>query len=229
MPQFLKRWGIDTPDSFVIDPMSKLCGGDYAAPVIDQYPTHKITRDFSLPTIFPLLRAVKSIKIDGTNTTEFLLTGANSWGETNLNALKEGKSQFDDKIDIKGPVSVAVIATREISVKEPEQKTDTNIKKDSPTTKTTKNIKEARLTVIGDSDFASNKYFNFSGNGDLFLNVTSYLVEEENLISIRPKERKNRPLSLTGDQGMLILMLGVLAPALTILFGVRIWWRRRSL
>jgi ABC-type uncharacterized transport system involved in gliding motility auxiliary subunit len=194
--------------------------------VVAQYPTHKITRDFSLPTIFPLLRAVKSIKIDDTNTTEFLLTGANSWGETNLDALKEGKSQFDDKIDIKGPVSVAVIATREISVKEPEQKTETDIKKDSPTTK---NIKEARLTVIGDSDFASNKYFNFSGNGDLFLNVTSYLVEEENLISIRPKERENKPLSLTSDQGMLVLMLGVLAPALTIFFGVRIWWRRRSL
>jgi ABC-type uncharacterized transport system involved in gliding motility auxiliary subunit len=226
MPQFLKRWGIDTPDSFVIDPMSKLFGGDYAAPVVDQYPTHKITRDFSLPTIFPLLRAVRPIKIDGTNTTEFLLTGANSWGETNLNALKKGESQFDDKIDIKGPVSVAVIATREISSKEPEKNTNTDIKKDSPTTK---NIKEARLTVIGDSDFASNKYFNFSGNGDLFLNVTSYLVEEENLISIRPKERENKPLSLTSDQGMLILMLGVLAPAFTIFFGVRIWWRRRSL
>ncbi len=226
MPQFLKRWGIDTPDSFVIDPMSKLFGGDYAAPVVNQYPTHKITRDFSLPTIFPLLRAVKSTKIDGINSTEFLLTGANSWGETNLNALKEGKSQFDDQIDIKGPVSVAVIATREIPIKELEQKTDTDIKKDSSTTKKTK---EAHLTVIGDSDFASNKYFNFSGNGDLFLNVASFLVEEENLISIRPKERENRPLSLSSDQGMFILMLSVLAPALTVLFGVRTWWRRRSL
>jgi len=226
MPPFLKRWGIDTPDSFVIDPMSKLFGGDYAAPVVSQYPTHKITRDFSLPTIFPLLRVVRPMKIDGTNTTEFLLTGANSWGETNLNALKEGTSQFDDKIDIKGPVSVAVIATRETSVKEPDKKADTDIKKDSSTTK---KIKEARLTVIGDSDFASNKYFNFSGNGDLFLNIASFLVEEENLISIRPKERENRPLSLTSDQGKFILMLGVLAPALTIFFGVRTWWRRRSL
>ena len=33
---FLKQWGIDTPDSFVIDPMSKLFGGDYAAPVVSQ-------------------------------------------------------------------------------------------------------------------------------------------------------------------------------------------------
>ena len=81
----------------------------------------------------------------------------------------------------------------------------------------------------GASTLFASMYFNFSGNGDLFLNVTSYLVEEENLISIRPKERENKPLSLTSDQGMLILMLGVLAPVLTIFFGVRIWWRRRSL
>jgi len=85
------------------------------------------------------------------------------------------------------------------------------------------------LTVIGDSDFAGNQYFNFSGNGDLFLNVASFLAEEENLISIRPKERKNSPLSLTSDQGMLILMLGLLTPSFVIFLGVRTWWRRRRL
>ena len=62
--------------------------------------------------------------------------------------------------------------------------------------------------VIGDSDFASNQYFNFSGNGDFFLNTASFLAEEENLISIRPKERKSNPVSLTRSQGMYILMLG---------------------
>jgi ABC-type uncharacterized transport system involved in gliding motility auxiliary subunit len=74
-----------------------------------------------------------------------------------------------------------------------------------------------------------NKYFNFSGNGDLFLNTTSFLAEEENLISIRPKERKNTPLSLTSTQGVFILMLGVLTPSLVVLMGIRTWWRRRSL
>jgi ABC-type uncharacterized transport system involved in gliding motility auxiliary subunit len=224
MEDFLKQWGIDAPDSFVIDPMSKLFGGDYAAPVVSQYVPHEITRDFALPTIFPLLRTVSSIKSTDANTTEFLLTGANSWGETNLDVLKDGKSQFDEKSDIKGPVSVAVISTRKVStegVKEPE-----NNKKEP--TANLKSIK-AHLTVIGDSDFAGNQYFNFSGNGDLFLNVASFLAEEENLISIRPKERKNSPLSLTSDQGVFILILGLLVPSLVIFFGVRTWWRRRRL
>jgi ABC-type uncharacterized transport system involved in gliding motility auxiliary subunit len=226
MEGFLKQWGIDTPDSFVIDPMSKLFGGDYAAPVVSQYVAHEITRDFALPTIFPLLRTVTAIKNTEADTTEFLLTGANSWGEKNLDDLKDGKSQFDENSDIKGPVAVAVVSTREIpteGITEPQN----NNKKD-PTTKQT-NIKKAHLTVIGDSDFAGNQYFNFSGNGDLFLNVASFLAEEENLISIRPKERKNSPLSLTSDQGIFILMFGLLTPSFVIFIGVRTWWRRRHL
>jgi len=226
MEGFLKQWGIDAPDSFVIDPMSKLFGGDYAAPVVSQYVAHEITRDFALPTIFPLLRTVTAIKSTDADATEFLLTGANSWGETNLDVLKEGKSQFNDKSDIKGPVSVAVISTREVPV-EGTKEAEKNNKPDS--TADLKNTKKAHLTVIGDSDFAGNQYFNFSGNGDLFLNVASFLAEEENLISIRPKERKNSPLSLTSDQGMLILMLGLLTPSFVIFIGVRTWWRRRRL
>jgi len=224
---FLKKWGIDVPDSFVIDPLSKLFGGDYAAPVVSQYMMHKITRDFVLPTIFPLLRTVKAIQADGKETTEFLQTGANSWGETNLTALKGGKSQFDEKTDIKGPVPVAVVSSRETPASETEQKPKGDDEKDS--TNSSKSTNTAHLVVIGDSDFASNKYFNFSGNGDLFLNTASYLVEEENLISIRPKERKSSPLSLTRGQGMFILMLGILTPSLVIFIGVRTWWRRRRL
>ncbi len=226
MDTFLKRWGIDVPDSFVIDPMSKLFGGDYAAPVVSQYVAHEITSDFALPTIFPLLRTVTTLESDYADTTEFLLTGNNSWGETNFSALNEGKSQFDEKSDIKGPVPVAVVSIREIPIEEKENLKSDN-KKNSPGD--IKNIKKAYLTVIGDSDFAGNQYFNFSGNGDLFLNVASFLAEEESLISIRPKERKNSPLSMTSDQGMFILMLGLLTPSLVIFIGVRTWWRRRRL
>jgi len=225
MEDLLKRWSIDIPDSFVIDPMSKLFGGDYAAPVVSQYIVHDITRDFVLPTIFPLLRMVKAGKVDGIKTTEFLQTGANSWGETNLVALNEGKSQFDEKSDFKGPVPVAVISTRETPIQGPKLNPDG----DTKTSTTSKNTRQAQLVVIGDSDFVGNKYFNFSGNGDLFLNTTSFLAEEENLISIRPKERKNTPLSLTSTQGVFILMLGVLTPSLVVLMGIRTWWRRRSL
>ena len=254
MEEFLKRWGIEVPETLVIDPDSRLFGGDYAAPVVSQYTVHAITRDFALATIFPLLRAVKSTEAEGVKVTELLQTGTSSWGETDLDAVNAGKARFDEGIDLKGPVSVAVIATREIT--DTKQKTDdsnvvlrqaqddmemkdavlrqaqddigTGGEKNLDETK--KNVKYANLVVIGDSDFVGNKYFNFSGNGDLFLNTVSYLANEENLISIRPKERKNSPLSLTRIQGILIFTLGsVVVPACVVFVGIRKWWRRRRL
>ena len=45
-------------------------------------------------------------------------TGSNSWGETDLTALKRRQSEFDAQVDIKGPVSVAVVSSREIPANE---------------------------------------------------------------------------------------------------------------
>ena len=84
--------------------------------------------------------------------------------------------------------------------------------------------------VIGDSDFANNTYFNFSGNGDFFLNTASWLAEEENLIAIRPKERKDTPIHLTSDWGSAIFLLGtIIFPGVIVLAGIRNWWTRRRL
>ena len=90
--------------------------------------------------------------------------------------------------------------------------------------------RQPTLLVIGDSDFANNTYFGFSGNGDLFLNAASWLTQNEQLISIRPRERKNNPLQLTRAEGSMIFLLGVIVfPAVVVLVGVRIWGRRRAL
>jgi len=84
--------------------------------------------------------------------------------------------------------------------------------------------------VVGDADFANNRYTNFSGNGDFFLNAVSWLAEEEQLISIRPRERKNTPIQMTQSLGNTIFIMGIIIfPGLIAAIGVRIWWRRRRL
>jgi len=47
LENFLARWGIELKEDLVIDPMSKMFGGDYAAPVVSQYMMHDITKDFA--------------------------------------------------------------------------------------------------------------------------------------------------------------------------------------
>jgi ABC-type uncharacterized transport system involved in gliding motility auxiliary subunit len=93
--------------------------------------------------------------------------------------------------------------------------------------KTKKYGKEARTVVIGDSDFASNQYFNHQRNGDLFLNVISWLAEDEDLISIRPKSQENRAIVLTSAGATTLFWLAVVLLPVSALFG-GIWvWRRR--
>jgi len=224
---FLSRWGIGLQEDIVIDPMSKLFGGDYAAPVVSQYMIHDITKNFSLPTIFPVLRSVTAKKAEGVEVEELLQTGANSWAEIDFTGKKV---KFDEGVDRKGPVTIAVIASKKIT---PEKKATPDADANETKEKTTpekKSAKQSNLMVVGDSDFANNTYFNFSGNGDFFLNAASWLAEEENLIAIRPRERKDTPIHLTSDWGSAIFLMGtIIFPGVIVLIGIRKWWARRRL
>ena len=42
---------------------------------------------------------------------------------------------------------------------------------------------KARIVVVGTADFASNQFLGAQGNRDFFLNIVSWLAEEEDLIS----------------------------------------------
>lgn len=227
LDEFLSRWGIGLQNDVVIDPMSKMFGGDYASPIVSQYMVHDITKDFTLPTIFPVLRSVVAKQTGGIEVSELLQTGDTSWAETDFGGEKV---QFDEGVDQKGPISIAVIASK-IPASRENPIPGKDIKGDDHTA-TNKNmpVKKSNLVVLGDSDFADNTYFNFSGNGDFFLNTTSWLAEEESLISIRPKERKDAPLHLTNDWGIaLFFSWTILFPGIIVLAGVRKWWTRRQL
>ncbi|HEX2523090.1 MAG TPA: ABC transporter, partial [Terriglobia bacterium] len=91
-----------------------------------------------------------------------------------------------------------------------------------------KHGKEARVVVVGDSDFASNSYFQQQRNGDVFLNAVSWLAEDEDLISVRPKSQENRSISLTrANSSVLFWMTMVLLPGSALISGILVWLRRR--
>ena len=67
-----------------------------------------------------------------------------------------------------------------------------------------KKAAKARIVVVGTADFASNQFLGAQGNRDFFLNVVSWLAEEEDLISIRAKDPKQNPVVLTSAQSRLV-------------------------
>lgn len=225
----LERWGIQLQDDLVVDPMAKMFGSDYTTPIVSIIKPHGTTKDFTLQTIFPLLRSVRAVSQPDIEATEVLFAGTDSWAETQY--MAGGKVRYTEGQDLKGPVPVAVAVTKTLQpAAEGGPAGGGTADGKSANSENVKTSLTANLVVVGDSDYATNNFFNLYGNGDFFLNIASWLLAEENLIAIRPKQRKSSPMPLTQDQGNFAFVVGVgVIPSLMMLAGFRVWWKRRSL
>jgi ABC-2 type transport system permease protein len=82
--------------------------------------------------------------------------------------------------------------------------------------------------VIGSSAWAANSFIGFNGNRDLALNAINWLASDEDLISIRPKDRDDRRITLTRAQMNWVRITSqFLLPIIVVVGGVSVWWRRR--
>ena len=223
---FLEKYGIRPGQDVIVDRLSRVLGGDYLIPVVTQYESHPITREFTLASFFPFARTVDALPGPPQGVTVQVLarTGEGSWAETDRETLKLGQARFDPGKDRRGPVPVGAVAT--VEGKPPAKKGDA--KPAAGPENEPAGPRKARIVAYGTAAFAANNYLNLSGNKDLFLNSISWLAEEEDLISIRPREAKSTPVILTASQGQAALWVGVvLPPAVALLAGVGVGIRRR--
>ncbi len=84
------------------------------------------------------------------------------------------------------------------------------------------------LAVYGDSDFLSNNFIDKGVNRDLVLNTVSYMADEMDLVSIRPKKLKATQLTLKSSDRMGIVLFSVLLPIVCFICSFVIWFRRRE-
>lgn len=114
---------------------------------------------------------------------------------------------------------------------ETEENTPNLEEKETQETDNSKNqqSKEVRLVIIGNSTFATDSLFNQQLNGDVFLNSVQWLANEnDQSLSIRPKEVKNRRINLTPQKANLITILSlVIVPGVGLVAAAITWWRRR--
>jgi ABC-type uncharacterized transport system involved in gliding motility auxiliary subunit len=212
---FLKAWGVTVDDDMILDVSGagRLMGAGPTIPLVLRYETHKITDRFRAMTFFPMARSVQPSKdsVAGVTVETLFRSNAESWGETNLKDLRNSKAAFDEKTDIKGPLSMAVALTKEVK---PASDNGSGTK--------------ARMIVVGNSSFPINAYFPAQGNGNLFLNMVSWLAQDEDLISIRPKSPQDRRILLSeSQQSMLRLFTVILIPGAVLVVGIVVWIRRR--
>jgi ABC-type uncharacterized transport system involved in gliding motility auxiliary subunit len=233
LPSFLAEYGFKLENDIVVDTVSRLLGGDYFMPVVNEYETHAITDKFTYATFFPFARSVEIAepKPEGVTLTALAKTSPNSWSERQLDQ-KEVK--FTPDKDKQGPVNLAAVSSFKTKAAEPSP-APVEAKPGQPAAENAKPKpeaaeKEARMAVVGDSDFAKNRYYSVSGNGNFFLNIANWLTEEADLIAIQPKTQTPRTIQLTPSQGRLLFLVSVIIlPLAVLLLGVSVWVRRRSL
>ena len=212
--ELLSKWGVTFRNDIIIDPMSSFFG-DVASPLITRFGYHQITKDLiGLTTFFPSACSIERTRPQPKDVTITTLARSSdeSWGETNL---KEHRVRFDKDEDTKGPLEIAVVIERTLNPGGGEG-----------------TAQKARMVVFGDSDFVANSLLGSVrgdiGNANLFLNAVSWLAEEEELISIRPKPPRQRMVTMSGTQIRLVLYTSAIILPLTVLIiGLVIWRRRR--
>ena len=90
------------------------------------------------------------------------------------------------------------------------------------------NTPQARLVVLGNSEFMTNGLFEQQLNGDVFLNSVSWLSkQDQQVLSIRPKEAKNRRINLTPQLAQLLTLTVLIIPLIGFTTAGIMWWRRR--
>jgi len=211
--EILKNWHIKPVAALIVDPLSKLLGVDAAVPIIATFSKdNKITKDFQNNCYFPFARPLEILPgaPAGMNVSWFAQTTPKSWGEVDFAQLASGQVKLDAGTDKAGPLTTGI----SVEGKQRDSKA----------------AKNSRLVVYGTSQFATNNYSRFGGNMDLFINSVSWLMEDENLISIRSKAEDPGKVELSQKQGTFIFLLTVIViPLLVAAAGIIIWVLRKRL
>ena len=88
----------------------------------------------------------------------------------------------------------------------------------------------SRVVVFGDSDFATNKFFNQYANGDVLINSIDWAVGQTNLINLTTPQTITRNIKPLGGFALALMALAfvLVIPGLVIAGGVASWLVRRS-
>ena len=202
----VKPFGLSLGKDVVIDRMSTVQGAEATIPIVSKYENqHPITEGFTQRTIFPLSSSV-SILPEKDTAVILAMTSPfpGSWAETNLKGVTEGKAQYEEKSDIKGPIGLMGVA--------------------EGTGQST-----TRVALLGSSSFLVNAYQNQGGNTILFLNSVSWMVNDEGIISFNRPGIEEFPVILSAQHLQMIFVISILVVPI-VFFGAAIFiYRRRRL
>jgi len=202
----LQSWGVTPNKDLILDlnPIGQLAGLGPQVALVTSYDSHAIVNEMKgSATGFPLARSLDVKSADKTTVDKLFESSDSSLATTKLDSPRVDPNDPKNK---KGPLTIAAAGSY----------------------RTGKENAQGRFAVVGSSEWAANSFINFNGNRDLALNTMNWLSSDEDLISIRPKEREDRRITMTRSQMNWVRITSqFLFPLAVIIAGVTVWWRRR--
>jgi ABC-type uncharacterized transport system involved in gliding motility auxiliary subunit len=205
LDKMLSDLGVTLENNLVLEvnPIGQLFGIGPEVPLITTYGSQPIVTELHSATGFPLAQSMTIGNKDKTTVEKLFSTGNNAEATTNLSAESVTLGDAKNK---KGPFILGAAGT--YNTGKPNQ--------------------QGRFVVIGNSGFASNNFISFNANRDLAMNAINWLAQDEDLISIRPKEADDRRLNVNAAQMRVFLYFTLIAlPLLIIGSGVSVFLKRR--
>jgi len=213
---WLAARGIAPGAGVVLDPDNRLYGGE-AVSLEARPPASVSAGDALLPSSALVTRLLDSGVLLSSarplalspDAQPLLESSTSSWATVAIESAEEGRAELDEERDTRGPLVVG--AAREWPPAGVAQR-------------------GARVLVIGDVDFATNRFVEFLGNRQLLQSAIAWLVGEEDLIALRPqrKEAGLQQLFLSAGQARTALLLStVVVPGTSLLIALALLLRRR--
>ncbi|MGA7525414.1 MAG: DUF4350 domain-containing protein, partial [Acidobacteriaceae bacterium] len=205
LTSLLAGWGVTMDKDLVLDlnPIGQIAGLGPQVPLVTSYTSQAIVAGMKgTATAFPISRSLTTTNTSTASVEPLFSSSQSSLATTNLSSPRVDVKDPSNK---KGPLVLA-----------------------AATTLIGKANQQGRFVAIGSSIWATNRFIDFNGNGDLASNAVNWLTSDEDLISIRPKTPEDRRLTMTqADLRTVRIVSQFVLPLIVILAGILVWWKRR--
>ncbi|MFQ5513356.1 MAG: DUF4350 domain-containing protein [Myxococcota bacterium] len=209
----LARWGFDLPPGVIVDRATSplLEDPEPVTLLVTRFdPFHPVTRRLSRRTLL-LMPGVRAIDLarkpqPDDRLTRLAYSSPGAWLEQDVDSALTDRAIEADSGERRGSELPLAAAGRY-----------------------PRGDREARIVVMGDHDFASNRLLGDLYNRDFVLNAVLWLAEDEERIAIRPKLWTPDQDPLTLQQTLAYFyFLAFALPELLLLLGIHAWYRQRS-
>jgi ABC-type uncharacterized transport system involved in gliding motility auxiliary subunit len=256
LDELLSDWGVKLSNLLLVDPAGQAAGLGAAVPIVTEYGNHPITQDFGNGiSFYPVAQPLGLSEKTGVEAVSIIVTSDRTQAQQ---LTESGELEYDPNSDFQGAMTLGVALSRPVedSDETSDSATESNAAASpessveatpSPSSSPSPEAEEeeetdplsdeqasdeqaqARMVIIGNSSFITDNLLNQQLNGDVFLNSVSWLSQQdEQTLSIRPKEFTNRRLVLSGQMQLILALLSlVMLPLIGFGMAVGIWWMKR--